>query len=184
MGTFSNVCLAVQSCLTYCDPTDYSPPASSVHEVFQARILEWVTISFSRRSSQPRDQTCISGISYIGRQILYHCAMWEALLFPLIINSFFFLLCWMIYFMDNMSSSLLSSCSISWTGRAVWDIKNFWELTHIKMNLCFTLVFSWYKILNQNFPLVFWKSLFHYLLPSMHCWKSSVNLMLSPFWHT
>ena len=136
MGTFSNVCSVVQSCLTYCDPTDYSSPASSVHEVFQARTLEWVTISFSRRSSQPRDQTCISCISYIGRQILYHCAMWEALLLPLIVNSFFFLLCWMIFFMDNMSSSLLSSCSISWTGRAVWDIKNFWELAHIKMNLC------------------------------------------------
>ena len=136
MRTFSNVCSVVQSCLTYCHPTDYSPPASSVQEVFQARILEWVTISFSRRSFQPRDQTCISCISYIVRQILYHCAMREALLLPLIVNSFFFLQCWMIFFMDNMSSSLLSSCSISWTGRAVWDVKNFWELAHIKMNLC------------------------------------------------
>ena len=45
---------------TLWDPMDYSPPGSSVHEIFQARILEWATISFSRRSSQPRDQTRVS----------------------------------------------------------------------------------------------------------------------------
>ena len=49
-----------QSCLTLCDPMDYSPPGSSVPEVLQARILEWVAISFSRGSSQPRDQTWVS----------------------------------------------------------------------------------------------------------------------------
>ena len=36
-----------QFCPTLCDPTDYSPPGSSVREIFQARILEWVAISFS-----------------------------------------------------------------------------------------------------------------------------------------
>ena len=46
---------------------------------FQARILQWVAISFSRGSSQPRDWTCVSEISCIGRQILYHWATWEAL---------------------------------------------------------------------------------------------------------
>ena len=40
-----------QSCLTLCDPKDYSPPGSSVHGILQARILEWVAISFSRVSS-------------------------------------------------------------------------------------------------------------------------------------
>ena len=40
-----------------CDHLDYSPPGSSVHEVFQARRLEWVAISFSRGSSRPRDRT-------------------------------------------------------------------------------------------------------------------------------
>ena len=49
-----------QSCLTLCDPMDCSPPGSSVHGVFQARILEWGAISFSRGSSQPRDQTWVS----------------------------------------------------------------------------------------------------------------------------
>ena len=47
-----------------CDPADCSPPGSSVHGISQARILEWVAISFSRGSSWPRDQTqvyCIAG---------------------------------------------------------------------------------------------------------------------------
>ena len=43
-----------QSCLTLCDPVDCSPPGSSVRGILQARILEWVAISFSRGSSQPR----------------------------------------------------------------------------------------------------------------------------------
>ena len=43
-----------------CDPMNCSPSSSSVHQVFQARILEWVAISFSRASSQPRDQTLVS----------------------------------------------------------------------------------------------------------------------------
>ena len=53
----------VQSCLTLCDPVDYSPPGSSVHGILQARILEWVAISFSRGSSWPRDQTQVSRIA-------------------------------------------------------------------------------------------------------------------------
>ena len=43
-----------QSCPTFCDPVDCSPPCSSVHGILQARILEWVAISFSRGSSRPR----------------------------------------------------------------------------------------------------------------------------------
>ena len=49
-------------CPTLCDPMDYSLPGSSLHGIFQARILEWVDISFSRRSSQPRDWTQVSHI--------------------------------------------------------------------------------------------------------------------------
>ena len=59
---FSSV---AQSCLTLCDPMDYSLPRSSVHGILQARILEWVAISFSRGSSRPRDQTQVSRI--VGR---------------------------------------------------------------------------------------------------------------------
>ena len=52
-----------QSCLTLCDPVDCSPPGSSVHGILQTRILEWVAISFSRGSSQPRDWTQVSRIA-------------------------------------------------------------------------------------------------------------------------
>ena len=51
-------------CPTLCDPMDCSPPGFSIHEIFQARILEWVAISFSRGSSWPRDQnrsSCLAG---------------------------------------------------------------------------------------------------------------------------
>ena len=48
------------------DPMDYSLPGSSVHGIFQARVLEWVAISFSRGSSRPRDRTQVSHI--VGRR--------------------------------------------------------------------------------------------------------------------
>ena len=48
--------LVAQSFLTFCDSVDCSPPGFSVHEISQARILEWVAISFSRGSSGSRDQ--------------------------------------------------------------------------------------------------------------------------------
>ena len=53
-------CEVAQSCPTLCDPMDRSLPGFSVRGILQARILEWVTISFSRGSSRPRDQTRIS----------------------------------------------------------------------------------------------------------------------------
>ena len=48
------VCLAAQLYLTLCDPMDCSLPGSSVHGILPARTLEWVTIPFSRGSSQPK----------------------------------------------------------------------------------------------------------------------------------
>ena len=62
----------LQLCPTLCDPVDYSPSGSSVHGIFQARILEWVAKPFSRESSQYRDRTHISYVSCFGRQVLYH----------------------------------------------------------------------------------------------------------------
>ena len=53
----------VQLCLTLRDPMDCSLPGSSIHGIFQARVLEWVAISFSRGSSQPRDRTQVSLIA-------------------------------------------------------------------------------------------------------------------------
>ena len=74
--------LVAQSCPTLCNPMDCSPPGSSIHGILQARGLEWVAISSSRGPSWPRDRTltsCVSYISCIGRQTLYHWATWEAL---------------------------------------------------------------------------------------------------------
>ena len=57
-----------QSCPTLCNPMDCGPPGSSVHEILQARMLEWEAVPFFRGSSQPRDQTQVShivGVLYI-----------------------------------------------------------------------------------------------------------------------
>ena len=53
----------VQSCPTFCDPMDRSLPGSSVHGIFQAKVLEWIAISFSRGSSRLRDRTQVSCIA-------------------------------------------------------------------------------------------------------------------------
>ena len=67
-----------ESCPTLCDPMDCGPPGSSVNGTLQARIPEWVAISFSRGSSRPRDRTRVSCVSCSGRWVLYCCATWEA----------------------------------------------------------------------------------------------------------
>ena len=66
---------SLQLCPTLCDPVDRSPPGSSVRGILQARILEWAALPSSRGSSQPRDQTHVSCISYI---------VWQAGSLPLV----------------------------------------------------------------------------------------------------
>ena len=68
----SAVCSTTQSCPTLCDPMGCTPLSSLYMEFFQARILEWAAISYSRGSHQPRDRTCISCIPWTGRQIPHH----------------------------------------------------------------------------------------------------------------
>ena len=53
LTSFMAMCERAQSCLTLCNLMDYSPPASSVHGIFQARLLEWVAVSFSRNLPNP-----------------------------------------------------------------------------------------------------------------------------------
>ena len=65
------LCVCVQWCTTFCSPMDCSLPDSSVHGISQARLLEWVAVSSSRESYQPRDQTRVSCGSCIGRQVFY-----------------------------------------------------------------------------------------------------------------
>ena len=59
---YSDYSEVAQSCSTLCDPMDCSLPGSSVHGIFQSIVLEWIAISFSRGSSQPRDRTWASRI--------------------------------------------------------------------------------------------------------------------------
>ena len=94
------VCVCVCVCVLspsdvwlFMTPMDGSPPGSSVYGIFQARLLEWIVISSSRGSCRPRGQTCISWVSCIDRQILYHCSSWEPLLTTWIE---------MIYFLKNL----------------------------------------------------------------------------------
>ena len=72
---FFCVCSILKSCPTLWDPVDCSLPGPSAHGIFQARILEWVAISSSRGSSQPRDRTLVS---CIGRWFLYCWAIRKA----------------------------------------------------------------------------------------------------------
>ena len=91
-------CSLVQSCLTLCNPMNYSPPGSSGHRILQARILEWVATSFSKGSSWFRDWTCVCCISSIGRQIL--SLLTEPLgkpSFALVIGIFFFFWKWQFF---------------------------------------------------------------------------------------
>ena len=78
---FSKYSIVTDSCaqafLTLCWTLGCSPPLFPGHVIFQARILEWAAIFYSRRSSWPRDQNCVSCISCTGRQNLDHCATWS-----------------------------------------------------------------------------------------------------------
>ena len=82
------VCLVAQSHPTLCDPLDYSLPGSCVLGIFQARLLEWVAISYSRASARPRDRTRVSRFSWIAGRFFTHWADREALI---IVNN---KLCW------------------------------------------------------------------------------------------
>ena len=64
-----NICICVFSHVWLFEPMDCSPPDSSAHGTVQARILEWVAISFSRGSSQPRDRTRISCMHLLHWQV-------------------------------------------------------------------------------------------------------------------
>ena len=63
--------MRAQSCPTLCNPMDCNPSGSSVHGTFQARILKWVAVSYSR------DRIPVSCISCTDRWILYHRTTWE-----------------------------------------------------------------------------------------------------------
>ena len=83
----------IQLCLTLCGPLDCSLAGSSVRGILQASIVEWFAISFSRGSSWPRDQTCVSCVSCICRWVLYQLSHQERYHFSDITN----IILWIIY---------------------------------------------------------------------------------------
>ena len=83
--SYYHICLFAQSFLTVCDLMNCSPSGSSVHGILQARILEWVAVSFSRGSSQSSYQTyvsCVAGglstlwairnIEWLSNEVLFY----------------------------------------------------------------------------------------------------------------
>ena len=102
--------LVAQLCQSLCNPVDWGSPGSSVCGTLQARMLEWIAISFSRRSSQPRDRTlvsCIAGRLYcVSQQGKYRTKMnfnsWQkqshySLVWPFeTCKSFHFRNCWIL----------------------------------------------------------------------------------------
>ena len=75
-STCMHACSVASVVSTLCDPVDCRLPGSSVHGILQERILKWIAVSFSRGSSQPRDQTTIS---CLAGGFSYHWAVREVL---------------------------------------------------------------------------------------------------------
>ena len=81
-----SVSVCAQSCPTLCNPIDCSLPGPSVHGLFQARILEWVVISYSRGSSRPRDRTqvsCLAGRFFTTEPRLPRWYQWQKICLPM-----------------------------------------------------------------------------------------------------
>ena len=99
------------------------PWTLSIHGISQVRILEWVAIFSSRRSSWARDWNCISWISFIGRQILYLWTTWEALPYVVLFS--------------HQLHELYTIIKFYWWGK--WNLKGLWLVqgqTHNKESSC------------------------------------------------
>ena len=83
--------MCAQSCFSFETPWTAGPRGSCVHGIFQAWVLEWVAISYSRGSPQTSDETFISCIACIGRWIPYCWGTWEAQLFSFFLIYLFWL---------------------------------------------------------------------------------------------
>ena len=157
--------LVTQLCPTLCDPMDFSPPGSSVHGIFQARILEWIAISFSRVSSQPRDWTwvsCITGSFFLLSEPhtgdTHKCYVLKILHVP------YLQLLWFIYISASSNSriSALVWLSCYWSFRTqLWgcDARN---LFLILLSVCFHS--NRYTALSEHQSLYFVRSVSSWVL--------------------
>ena len=112
-------CLLVKSYL--CNPVDCSQPGFSIHGIFQARILEWAAVSFSREPSPPRDQTCVS---CIDRWILYHWATREA---RMTLSSTYFYICPSMSIHVHPCPSLIHVIQVSRVAQVIKSLPAMWE---------------------------------------------------------
>ena len=136
--------LVINLCPTLLWPYDCSLPASSVHGIFPARILEWLAISFSHESSWPRDWTCIF---CIGRWIIYHWSTWEA-----IISLFYFISyyishqCLLYFFCIHCHNPLRYSSPRTWESSLASPSLTIFKqisLSLIVLNMLFSNEFCW-----------------------------------------
>ena len=110
-----------QSCLTLCDPMDSSLPGSSIRGILRTRVLEWVTIFFSRGSAQPRDWTqvsCIAGRPFTvwaTREAYYPKIIWNSNQMGLLLSTTPMVPLWwlILYIKKHELCSVQICCSVS-----------------------------------------------------------------------
>ena len=107
-------CSAPQSCPALCNPVDYSLPGSSVHRIFQSRILEWVCHFLFQGIFLTQVSNLHLFVSCIGRQNLYHSATWEALLQTLILVAKLWL-----KFNQDLTNGVRSQSAISFPNKCL-----------------------------------------------------------------
>ena len=129
-------CLLIQSCPTLCDSMDCSPPDSSVHGIFQAKILKWVSISSSRGSCWPRDWNQVSSVSRIRGKFFTAEPSWK----PIYLSYF------NLHFFDMRC--LASFCMFICHLYIFFSEVSFQFLSHLQMIQFFNLIFKFFLLLN------------------------------------
>ena len=144
------LCVCAQLCPILCDLVDCSLPGTSVRRVVQARILERVAIYYSRGSSRPRDQTCVSLIPCIGRRIFFTVDLPGKPTFFISINKF---ISAFLGLTDSINLQSLN-CSINQfhhlTGLSWIKLKNIWHVVLLYLyesRKCCNLTCGWYCIM-------------------------------------
>ena len=152
-----------QSCPTLCDPMDCSLSGSSIHGIFQARVLEWIAISFSRgSSSQPRNQRWVSGIAgrrftvWATREAMYNLIIYNVCVIQL--NSKLLLLTQYIHCVNVSVSELVEELILC---------------KHKETKYCFMVVqLDWSQLLNLIFISTQWM---HSHVINIMLWKPAYN---------
>ena len=142
--------LLVASCTALCDPMDWGLPASSVHGIFQIRVLEWVAIPFSRESSELRDQTWVSCIA--GRFFIFWVTKKACL--TMLIKS------WNLLIIFSFKR-LVKKFKVLWIYLGIAELTFLlWNARHTKLNCVKKSSFS-FQGMNQN-RIYFSKFLHHF----------------------